>query len=420
MLKRLVKWRCYKLITMKTILILLSLFISSVSFAQSNWPERPLKIIVPFAPGGSTDVIARVIAQGLTSKIGQPVIVENRPGAGGSIGLGAVSSAPNDGYTLLLYTSAISSQNSNETLDLVSLISESPEYLMVSPSLGVDSLAKFMVMYKSNPNKIVFGSIDGYSSSFINTVLLSKYLNIEPKQEKYMRGLGPMMVDLMSGNNIQAAFIPLAAAQAMGKKLLPLLSTANVRSSQVFSDVPAMSELSLKGFSNWTGLLAPRGMMQEKKNILRNALRAVMSDPNLIDRFNSMGQDIISLDELQSYKYIFSQRLFLTSNDFPTSMTSINVPIQSTDIKINNQANTAIENERKKLEEEKIQMAEERTKLDEERAKLEEERIRLNDAKTKKINTPSPQVQNSNAQKRQKCIQLGLAPGSADFQQCMN
>ena len=406
---------------MKKLLALITVFLCLNVCAQSNWPERPVKIIVPFSPGGYTDVVARNIAQGLTVKIGQPVIVENRAGAGGSIGLGAVSSAQNDGYTLLLYTSAISPQNSNETLDLISVISESPEILMVSPSLGVDSLAKFMAMYKSNPNKIIFGSIDGYSSSFINTVLLGKYLNIEPKQEKYTRGFGPMMVDLIAGDNIQAAFLPRAAAvpQAMGKKLLPIVSTSNVRTS-VFSDVSTMNEVGLRGFSNWIGLLAPRGITQDKKNILKNSLNAVMSDPNMINRFNSLGQDILSLDEQQSYKYVFSQRSFLTNNGFLTSMTSINVPIQPTDIKINNQANTTIENERKKLEEEKIQMAAERTKLDEERAKLEEERIRLNDAKTKKINTPPPQVQNSNDSKRQKCIRLGLAPNSADFQQCMN
>jgi tripartite-type tricarboxylate transporter receptor subunit TctC len=166
---------------MKKLLLTLGLFISCISFAQSNWPEKSLKIIVPFVMGGPTDKVARIIAQNLSLKLGQTVEVQNMTGAGGLIAMNSVSSSPNDGYTLLLYISSIASQSSNEpSLDLISVISESPEILMVSPSLGVDSIAKFIAIYKSNPNQIVFGSIDGYSSSFINFLYSINFPNLEP------------------------------------------------------------------------------------------------------------------------------------------------------------------------------------------------------------------------------------------------
>jgi tripartite-type tricarboxylate transporter receptor subunit TctC len=244
-----------------------------VLFASAHaqpWPSKPIRYIVPFAPGGTTDILGRMVAAGLSSSLGQPVVVENKPGQAGSIGAAELARATPDGYTIGGGT--ISSHAINATLypklpydpvkDFapITMLATLPNMLIVHPSLDVASVRELVELLKANPNKYSFGSAGNGTSQHISGELFKIMTGTQMQHIPY-KGSGPMIPDLLAGT-IQLSFenITTAYPQVKGGKLKALAVTSSKRSF-VAPEVPTMAEAGLAGYdiSSWQAMYAPAG-----------------------------------------------------------------------------------------------------------------------------------------------------------------
>ena len=245
------------------------LCVAATAASAQNWPNRPLKLVVAFAAGGSTDATARLLAQKLTERLGQPVVVENRPGAGGNIGSESVAKAEADGYTLIMATSTTHATNPSLYKNLpfdpirdfapVSLTAYIPNVLVVNPSVPANDLGAFVAFVKSNPGKVNYGSAGSGSSQHLAGALFATMAGAPMTHVPY-RGGAPAMNDLLGGH-VQAVFAPLVEALAhiqSGK--LKALGVTTLRRSPLLPEVPTIGE-SIAGYevTLWNGILAPAG-----------------------------------------------------------------------------------------------------------------------------------------------------------------
>src|SRR5262249_9342349 len=232
--------------------------------------ERPIKLVMPYAPGGIIDLVGRQVAQHLADALGQPVVPENRPGAGGMVGTGAVAHAAADGYTLVIMDPAIvinPSLQPSVPYDLfkqlvtVSLITSSPEVLVVAPELPAKSLAELIAYGKANPGKLNFASAGTGTTPHLAAELFKQRTGVEATHVPY-RGIGQAFPDMMTGK-VQFAFSSIAGALpfTQDNRLRPLATPALKRSS-AYPDLPTIEEAGIKGFSIdlWLGVFAPAGV----------------------------------------------------------------------------------------------------------------------------------------------------------------
>ena len=251
----------------------LLLALTAVGAAAQSYPERPVKLVMPYAPGGIVDFVGRQLAQHLADALGQPVVPENRPGAGGMLGTGVVAHAAPDGYTLVIMDPAIVI---NPTLqpsvpyDLfkqlvtVSLVTSSPEVLVVAPELPVKTLADLIAYGKANPGKLNFASAGTGTTPHLAAELFKQRTGIEAVHVPY-RGIGQAFPDMMT-NKVQFAFSsiagPLPFTQA---NRVRALATTGTQRSDTYPDLPTVDEAGLKGFSIdlWLGIFAPAGMPKD-------------------------------------------------------------------------------------------------------------------------------------------------------------
>lgn len=234
------------------------------------WPARTIKLVVPFPPGTSPDLIARVIAEPLAASLGQPVVVENRPGAGGNIGTGQVAKAPADGYTLLftiqgpLVTAPLLSKSlpydPAKELAPVTLVATSPNVLVVSPQLGVETLADFVRVAKEHRGQLNYGSVGNGSASHLAMELFKARAGIDLVHVPY-QGF-PQVVNAILAGQVQAGFmVPgIAMGQVRAGKLKALGVTTLGRSAAL-PEMPTFAELGYAGFEaiSWQAVLAPAG-----------------------------------------------------------------------------------------------------------------------------------------------------------------
>ena len=262
------------------------------------YPTRPVRVIVGFAPGGGTDITARLIGQRLNQQLDQPFIVENRPGAGANIGMETVAKAPPDGYTLLLVSpgAAINASlyeklNYNFIRDIAPIagIHRTPNVLAVHPSFPAKTLAEFVAYAKANPGKVNAATSGIGASDHMSGELFRMMVGVELVQVHY-RGAGPALTDLLAGQ-VQASFAPMAPALAHLKadKLRPLAVTTLAR-SEALPDIPAINE-SVPGFesSTWYGLAAPMGTPAAVIDTLNKEINAALADPSMSKRFADLG-----------------------------------------------------------------------------------------------------------------------------------
>lgn len=243
-------------------------FGASPACAQ-DYPSRPIRIIVPFSAGGAVDGPTRMIAQELSKRLGQQVIVENKPGAGATIGSEAVAKSPADGYTLLLasQTNAISASlysklgfNPIDDFAPISLLGREPGVLVVHPSLPVKSVQELIAYAKERPGKVDYASSGNGSGQHLFAAMFASMAGIKMSHVPY-RGSGQATTDLIGGQ-VKVSIPGLAGmlGHIRAGKLRPLAVTGTHRSAQL-PDVPTLDESGLKGYSAyvWMGLLAPRG-----------------------------------------------------------------------------------------------------------------------------------------------------------------
>lgn len=277
------------------------------------YPSRPVKFLVPFAPGGGTDAIARVLAQRLEQRLGKPFIIENRAGAGTVIAAQATASAPADGYTIMMGTS--STQAINATLykklpydpakDLapVALICSVPFVLVVNPSLPVNSVADLVKYAKAT--QLNYGSGGPGSFHHLTTETLKTLTGIQMAHVPY-RGSAPALNDLLAGH-IQVMFSDLAPAHELIKagKIRALGATTKERAASA-PEIPALAEVGLPGFdmAAWQMVVAPAGTPREVLARLNGELNAIVAEPEVNKHLVNLGLNPIgkgSLEELAQF-----------------------------------------------------------------------------------------------------------------------
>lgn len=269
---------------------LTAIALAATAFAShaAEWPERPVTLVVPLSPGGSTDYTARLLAQKLGNVLGQQVIVENKPGAGGNIGAAYVAKGNPDGYTLLMHTSTVATNVTlykNMGFDLqkdlipVSQVTLIPNVLMVNNDVPAKSLAEFVELVKQKKMPINFGSAGNGTSQHLSGALFNSMAGGEMVHVPY-KGGAPANTDLIAGQ-IQAVFSPLVEVLSYidSGKLRPLGLTTKSRTPRL-PDVPSVSEV-LPGYEIvlWNGVFAPAGTPQPIVSKLNAAIRQVLQDP---------------------------------------------------------------------------------------------------------------------------------------------
>src|SRR3954451_25127909 len=238
----------------------------------ADYPDHAIKIIVPFAAGGGTDVLARIIAQHLNSKWGQPLVVENQPGASGAIGTRAVMKAPPDGYTLLMASTGalmtVSSSDGafdvNQVLAPIVIGAAPPYLLVVNPKLPVQSTADLIRLAKERPEGLTFGSSGVGAASHLSAVLFGSDAGIKLLHIPY-KGTGPAVTDLL-GARIDLMFAPGPVVQQLVQSgQLKALGVTDTKRSRFYPDVPTVAESGVPGYESvgWFGLLAPAGTPPE-------------------------------------------------------------------------------------------------------------------------------------------------------------
>jgi tripartite-type tricarboxylate transporter receptor subunit TctC len=270
--------------------------------AQAPWPSKPIKLVVPYAPGGSTDVVGRVIAEYLGQRLGQNIVVENRPGKGASIGTSQVAKAPPDGYTLLV--SNISSFAIAPPLygDLdydpvndfthITLASFNPSVLVVHPSFPAKTLADYIAYAKANPDKLAFATSGPGSSNHILGTMMGLVSGTKLVHIPY-RGAGPAMQDVMAGN-VPSMFdsLPSAAPHIKAGKVRALAVSGAERNPS-FPDVPTMKEQgypTLVSYS-WFGLSGPAKLPAPIVERLAAEMQVVLKNPDVIKRWQEIGAE---------------------------------------------------------------------------------------------------------------------------------
>ena len=270
--------------------------------AQS-YPSRPIKVIVPFSPGGAVDGPMRVIAQELSKRLGQQVVVDNRPGAGSTIGTELAAKAPADGYTLLLasQTNAISatlypklSFDPIEDFTPISLIGREPGVLVVHPALPVWTFEEFVAYVKARPGQLDYASSGNGSGQHLFMAMLASMAGLKLVHVPY-KGSGQATTDLLGGQILVS--IPGTAGMVghiKAGKLRPLAVTGNKRSPQL-PDVPTVAESGLPGYEAyvWMGLLAPRGTPQAIVDRLHAELRQVLATDEVRTHMTNAGIEIV-------------------------------------------------------------------------------------------------------------------------------
>ena len=271
-----------------------------LSWASPNatWPERPITLIAPFAPGGSTDMLARVVAQALAEELGQPVVVANKGGAGGTLGAAQAARSAADGYTLLLSNVTLTSagavyQNLNydflSDFDHVAYLGAIPCVLVSSKKLPVNNIGEFLAYLKAHPGALDYGSSGvGAASHLCGQSFLSAG-GFKAEHVPY-KGAGPMMVDVISGNLAFAVDTAgSAASQIKGDTVRGLAVTSSHR-IDLLPNLPTLAESGLPfEMSIWYGLVTPHGAPVEVQKRLFDATNKISKNPKVIEAYQSLG-----------------------------------------------------------------------------------------------------------------------------------
>jgi tripartite-type tricarboxylate transporter receptor subunit TctC len=238
--------------------------------ARAEYPDRPIKLIMPYSPGGIIDFAGRKIAQYLSEALGQPVVAENHPGAGGMLGTGLVAHSTPDGYTIVIMDPAIVINPTLQPsvpydlfkqLTTVSIVTSSPEVLVVAPQLPIKNVADLIAYAKANPGKLNYGSAGVGTTPHLAAALFQQRTGIDTVHVPY-RGIGQIYPDLIS-NKIQFAFSSIAGGLPFTQdNRVRAIATTGLKRVAVYPNVPTVDEAGVKGFSVdlWLGLFAPKGV----------------------------------------------------------------------------------------------------------------------------------------------------------------
>lgn len=271
--------------------------------AAGAYPDHPIRIVLGFPAGGGADVLLRTITPGLAEELGQPVVVDNRPGAGGNLGMDFVAKAPRDGHTLLMAAPGLVTNASlyqslpfDPAKDFVpiGMVGSVPNVLVVNPALPVDSVAALIEYAREHPGELNYASSGIGTSLHLAGALFERDADIRLTHVPY-RGGPAAIQDVMSGQ-VQMMFsvLPLAVPQIKAGRLRALAVTDETRTAAL-PDVPTMIQAGIPGYTatTWNGLVAPAGTPPAIIRQINAALNRVLQRPDVQERFIAMGQDVV-------------------------------------------------------------------------------------------------------------------------------
>ena len=282
--------------------VLLSAMLVGPLAAQSDFPSKPITIVVPFPPAGSTDVLGRILAVALSKQLQQPVNVENTGGAGGTIGAGRVARSAPDGYTVLFHNMAHSSAQALYAklpydpitdFEPLGLVTDVPMILVARKDFPSDNLPGLITYAKANPGKVNFSNAGVGATSHLCELLLGSVTGSKWTSVPY-KGTGPALMDMLGGQVDLICDQPASTlVHIKSGKLKPIAVASKARVGSV-PDVPTFGEAGLQGFelAVWHGLYAPKGTPKPVLDKLATALRAALKDPVLVQRFQEMSSQI--------------------------------------------------------------------------------------------------------------------------------
>lgn len=269
--------------------------------AGSDWPTRPVRIVVPFAPGGTTDIVARVMAEQLAPVLRQPVVIDNKAGAGGNVGATEVARAAPDGHTFLMGTPGTQAINqflyprmpydTERDLIPVSFVARVPNVMVVPASLGVRTMAELIALARSKPGRLTYGSPGNGSTGQLSTELFKTRAGVFITHIPY-RGSGPMLQDLMAGQiDLAIDNLPSALPHIRSGRLVAL-GVSSLKPAAQLPEIPTIASL-LPGYSaeSWFVLVAPRGTPATLIERLSVEADRILRRPEVIERFRGLGAE---------------------------------------------------------------------------------------------------------------------------------
>ena len=306
----------------KTVAALSMLGAIAPAFAQPNWPTKPIRFVVGFPAGGTTDVMARVISQPLLQLLGQPVVVDNRPGASGNLAVQeTIRSAP-DGYTFMVAPISVQTANPylfkpalNPERDLMPVVSLgfAQLYLVTKKDLPVKSAVDLVQMAKTQPGKLTYGSGGPGTQMHLVGELFKQQANIDVVHVPY-KGAAPALQDVLGGQ-IDYYFDPASGFGHIREGRARMLAVTGAKRSPFFPDTPTLSELGVKGveLGNWYGVFAPAGTPPEIVARVRTEVAKALAQPDAKRRFAELGAEPIALDGAEFKSLIAGETKILTA-----------------------------------------------------------------------------------------------------------
>jgi tripartite-type tricarboxylate transporter receptor subunit TctC len=302
-----------QLLTAIVLLIAVVLLTSSAAVAADSYPSKPVRLIIAFAPGGSTDIVGRLIAAKLSERLGKQVVPENRGGAGGNIGAEMVAKADPDGYTLLWTSSAIATNpllykvpyDPVKSFIPIAKIGSGPAVIAVHPSVPANSVNELIALAKKQPGKLVCAAAGVGSFVHMSSELFRLMAGIEVKMIQF-KGGGPAMIDVMGGHSqIIIGTLTMTMPNIKSGKLKGLGYAAAAR-TKLMPELPTVAESGLPGYEAaiWWGIFAPAGTPKEIVARLHKELAAIMHSEEMKQTFDKQGSDIDLLDSAEFGKFI--------------------------------------------------------------------------------------------------------------------
>jgi len=289
------------------ILVTVLAMVSSAAFAQSNYPNRPITMLVPFAAGGATDTVARVTAATMSKLLGQTIIIENATGAGGTIAAARAARAEPDGYTILIHHIGISTAatlyrklpyDTKTAFAPIGLVTNAPMTIIARPNLPPNSLAELITYIKANGDKMTFGNAGLGAASQLCGLMFMNAIDKQILSVPY-KGNGPVMNDLIAGQIDLTCDQTTNTTGPIAAKLVKSYAITTKTRLSSMPDLPTADEAGLKGFEAgaWHGIYAPKGTPDDVVQKLAKTLQESLRDPELIKRFNDINTDPVPQDQ---------------------------------------------------------------------------------------------------------------------------
>jgi tripartite-type tricarboxylate transporter receptor subunit TctC len=306
-------------VTLRSAALLLAAGLAAAGTAHADvYPSKPIRFVVAFPPGGGTDIIARSIAQKLSERLSQQVVVDNRPGAGGNIGTDIVAKSAPDGYTMLMGSAGPLAINSSlfasmpfdpqRDLAPVTLAASTPNVLVVNPSLKVTTVTELIALAKANPGRINFASSGFGTPAHLAGELFNSMAGVKLVHVPY-KGASPALADLLGGQ-VQLMFstMPPALPHVKDGKLRALAVTS-LKRSPAAPELPTMDEAALPGFeaNTWHGVVLPAGAQAEVVTRLNREIVAILHLPDVVERLSAQGAEPVGSTPEEFAAYIRSE-----------------------------------------------------------------------------------------------------------------